>query len=40
MEGIDNKIETLLRQTYGLRDTPYLVSRLYSLHRSRQELLG
>lgn len=40
MEGINNKIKTLLRQTYGLRDTRYLVLKLYSLHRSRQELLG
>jgi transposase len=40
MEGINNKIKTLLRQTYGLRDPRYLMLRLYSLHRSRQELLG
>ncbi len=40
MEGINNKIKTLLRQTHGLRDTRYLVLKLYSLHHSRQELLG
>jgi transposase len=40
MEGINNKIKTLLRQTYGLRDTRYLVLKLYSLHHSRQVLLG
>lgn len=40
MEGINNKIKTLLRQTYGLKDERYLVLRLLSLHRSRQELLG
>ena len=40
MEGINNKIKTLLRQTYGLRDERYLVLRLLSLHKSRQELLG
>ena len=40
MEGINNKIKTLLRQTYGLRDERYLVLRLLSLHSSRQELLG
>ena len=40
MEGINNKIKTLLRQTYGLRDDRYLVLRLLSLHNSRQELLG
>jgi transposase len=40
MEGINNKIKTLLRQTYGLRDERYLILRLLSLHNSRQELLG
>lgn len=39
MEGTNNKIKTLLRQTYGLRDERYFVLRLYSLHHSRQELL-
>lgn len=40
MEGINNKIKTLLRQTYGLRDERYFVLRLYGLHHSRHELLG
>jgi len=40
MEGINNKIKTLLRQTYGLRDERYLVLRLMSLHNSRRVLLG
>jgi len=40
MEGINNKIKTLLRQTYGLRDERYFVLRLYNLHTSRHELLG
>ncbi len=40
MEGINNKIKTLLRQTYGLRDERYFVLRLYGLHNSRRELLG
>ncbi len=40
MEGINNKIRTLLRQTYGLRDERYFVLRLYGLHHSRHELLG
>ena len=38
MEGINNKIKTLLRQTYGLRNERYLVLRLLSLHNSRREL--
>lgn len=40
MEGINNKIKTLLRQTYGLRDERYFILKLYSLHHSRHELLG
>ena len=40
MEGINNKIKTLLRQTYGLRDERYFILRLYGLHHSRRELLG
>ena len=40
MEGINNKIKTLLRQTYGLRDDRYFVLKLYGLHVSRHELLG
>lgn len=40
MEGINNKIKTLLRQTYGLRDERYLVLKLLGLHDSRLELLG
>jgi transposase len=40
MEGINNKIKAMLRQTYGLRDERYLILRLLALHDSRQELLG
>jgi hypothetical protein len=40
LSQINNKIKTLLRQTYGLRDERYLVLRLLSLHNSRQALLG
>ena len=40
MEGINNKIKTLLRQTYGLRDERYFTLKLYSLHDCRLELLG
>ena len=40
MEGINNKIKTLLRQTYGLRDQRYFTLKLYSLHDSRLALLG
>lgn len=40
MEGINNKIKTLLRQTYGMRDERFFKLKLYSLHQSRHELLG
>jgi transposase len=40
MEGINNKIKTMLRQTYGLRDERYFMLKLYSLHDSRLTLLG
>jgi transposase len=40
MEGINNKIKTLLRQTYGLRDERFFFLKLYSLHNSRLTLPG
>ena len=40
MEGINNKVKTLLRQTYGLRDERYFTLKLYNLHNSRLQLLG
>lgn len=40
MEGINNKIKTLLRQTYGMRDEAFFKLKLYSLHQSRLQLLG
>ena len=40
MEGINNKIKTLLRQTYGLRDERFFTLKLYNLHQSRLALLG
>src|SRR5487761_1952090 len=40
MEGINNKIKALLRQTYGLRDERFFTLKLFSLHHSRLTLLG
>jgi transposase len=40
MEGINNKIKTLLRQTHGLRDERFFTRKLYALHHSRLTLLG
>jgi transposase len=40
MEGINNKIKTLLRQTYGLRDEAFLKLKLFALHDSKLQLIG
>jgi transposase len=40
MEGINNKIKTLLRQTYGLRDEAFFRLKLYGLHDAKLQLLG
>lgn len=40
MEGINNKIKTLLRQSYGLRDERYFTLKLFNLHQSRLKLVG
>lgn len=40
MEGISNKIRTLLCQTYGLRDERYFQLCPYSLHESRLKPVG
>jgi transposase len=40
MEGINNKIKTMLRQSYGMRDETFFKLKLYSLHHTRLELLG
>lgn len=39
-EGVNNKIETLKRQSYGFRDIEYFKLRLYHLHVQKSELLG
>jgi transposase len=40
MEGINNKIKTLLRQTYGLRAEAVFRLKLYGLHDAKLQLLG
>ena len=40
MEGNNNKIRTLMRQTYGLRDEEYLELRIKSLHEAKLRLVG
>lgn len=39
-EGINNKIKTLKRQSYGFRDMEYFKLRLYHLHEQRYQLAG
>ena len=40
VEGLNNKIKTLKRQTYGFRDKEYFKLRLYHLHTQRYSLTG
>ena len=39
-EGINNKIKTLKRQSYGFRDMEYFKLRLYHLHAQKYKLCG
>ncbi len=40
MEGSNNKVRTMMRQTYGLRDEEYLELRIKSLHEVKLRLVG
>ncbi len=40
VEGINNKIKTLLRKSYGFRDAEYFQLRLYHLHKQKYSLSG
>ncbi len=40
MEGNNNKVRTMMRQTYGLRDEEYLELRIKSLHEVKLRLVG
>ena len=40
MEGNNNKVRTLMKQTYGLRDEEYLELRIKSLHEVKLRLVG
>lgn len=39
-EGINNKIKTMKRQSYGCRDEEYFILKLYNLHTTRSALVG
>ncbi len=40
IEGTNNKIKTLKRQSYGFRDDEYFTFRLYHLHKQKYSLAG
>ncbi len=40
LEGTNNKIKTLQKQTYGIRDQEYFKLSIYALHRLKYALVG
>jgi transposase len=40
MEGINNKIKTLTKRSYGFHDQNFFILKLLSLHHSRYKLVG
>lgn len=40
MEGLNNKISTLLKRSYGLRDLDYFMLKVKAIHRSRYAFVG
>ena len=40
LEGINNKIKTLKRQSYGFRDMEYFKLKILGIHRARYALVG
>ncbi len=40
LEGTNNKIKTLQRQSYGFRDQEFFILKLYALHESKHALVG
>lgn len=40
LEGINNKIKTLTKRSYGFNDENFFILKLLSLHHSRYKLLG
>ena len=40
LEGINNKIKTLTKRSYGFHDENYFILRLLSLHHAKYTLLG
>jgi transposase len=40
LEGTNNKIKTLSRQSYGFRDSDYFKVKIMAIHRSKYQLTG
>jgi transposase len=40
LEGTNNKIKTLQRQSYGFRDMEYFKLKLYAIHEAQYKLIG
>ena len=40
LEGTNNKIKTMKRQTYGFRDTEFLKLKIFAIHRTKYALVG
>lgn len=40
LEGINNKIKTLTKKSYGFHDEQFFVLKLFSLHHSKYKLVG
>ena len=40
LEGTNNKIKTMQRQSYGFRDKEFFKLKIYALHQTRYALIG
>jgi len=40
LEGANNKIKTMKRQSYGFRDHQFFILKIYAIHESRYALVG
>jgi len=40
LEGLNNKIKTLKRKSYGFRDQEYFKLKILAIHKTRHELVG
>ncbi|GAH47342.1 unnamed protein product, partial [marine sediment metagenome] len=40
LEGTDNKIKTMKRQAYGIRDMEFFKLKIFAIHRTKYALVG